>query len=742
MKHYIILIWIIFLCSCKIDSDKKVIFGSNNILPSPFFEDWQDGYFQFTDQLNIAIDSQLLGNKDYLINSFKHLYTFKLVKNQDIQAHISLIYDQKVKDKEQYELKISTDKIEIFASDPSGCFYGIQSLLQMMPTAFHNHEKNTYRLQNVHIKDQPKFAWRGLLLDCCRHFFDKKIIKKYIDLLAFYKMNTLHWHLTEDQGWRIQIDSFPRLTQIGSWRNDNGQRYGGFYSKEDIREILTYAKERHINVIPEIELPGHAQAAIASYPNLSCTGDSIKVATKWGVFKDVYCAGNEQTFDFLEKVLTEVLELFPSKYIHIGGDECPKFRWHQCEKCQKRIKDEALVDEEGLQRYFIQRINTFLNSKGRTLVGWDEILEGGHLSNTVIQSWRGMNGALEAAKNKQYAIASPTSHAYFDYKLDAIDLKKVFEFNPIPSTLADSLHAYILGGECNMWTEHVPDEKTLDSKVFPRLTAMSEVLWSSNRDYDSFYKKLQQHYPILEAKGVQFGAESVAIKSKAYTSTKSINLQLEKGIQDLNIYYTTDGSEPDSNANLYESAIPIKQSCTFRAKAYRGQKIYGQALERQLIKHKANGLLPDLEYTYSPFYTGGGEDALTNGILGSLDFRDGNWQAVQGSDIALVIDLEDTIQINGVGAHFLQKQDSWIFLPTEIELWTSNDNLKFSKVAKMNNTTSPSKDGVFIQLFEVPLQPTRCRYVKFIAKNIGICPNWHAASGAEAWLFADEIIIQ
>ena len=309
---------------------------------------------------------------------------------------------------------------------------------------------------------------------------EKDFVKRYIDLLALYKMNVLHWHLTEDQGWRIAIDKYPKLTEVGAWRDDGqGGKYGGFYTKEDIREVIEYATERGITVVPEIELPGHSQAALAAYPQFSCTGGPFEVETEWGVFKEIYCAGNDSTFIFLEDVLSEVMELFPSEYIHIGGDEVPKYRWEHCEKCQRRIHIEGLYDEHELQSYFISRIGNFLATKERKMIGWDEILEGGLPEGATVQSWRGFDGAKTAVLSGHQAIVSPTSHAYFDYGLNDIDLEKVYEFNPIPEGISQKEEILVLGGECNMWSERAPQHK-VDSKVFPRMIAMSEVLWSGN----------------------------------------------------------------------------------------------------------------------------------------------------------------------------------------------------------------------------------------------------------------------
>ena len=414
---------------------------------------------------------------------------------------------------EGYTLSVMPETVTISAPAPAGIFYGIQTLRQLLPPEIESAEpveNIEWKIPCCEIEDRPRFKWRGLLLDCCRHFMTKDFVKRYIDLLAYHKMNTLHWHLTEDQGWRIEIKQYPKLTEIGAWRKSpDGNPYGGYYTQNDIREIVAYAKTRFVNIVPEIELPGHATAALAAYPEYSCTGGPFEVGTEWGIYDDVYCPGKEETFRFLEDILDEVIGLFPGPYIHIGGDECPKVRWQNHDLCQKRILDEGLKGENELQSWFIKRIGKFLKSKGKRLIGWDEIMEGGLPPEATVQVWRNMDFAREAARAGHGVILSPTSHAYFDYPPDRINLRQVYTFDPAPDNLAPEVIAHILGGECNMWTERAPQD-TIDSKVFPRILAMSEVLWTdrSQQDYDVFYTRVRKHYQRLDYLGVDYGPES------------------------------------------------------------------------------------------------------------------------------------------------------------------------------------------------------------------------------------------
>jgi hexosaminidase len=370
----------------------------------------------------------------------------------------------------KYLLMIDKDRITIAQADTVGNFYGIQTLLQLIPS-----EKTTkIQLPCLVINDQPKYAWRGMHLDCARHFFSVDFVKKYIDYLAMYKFNTFHWHLTDDQGWRIEIKQYPKLTEVGAWRNGSmighyneqkydDKRYGGFYTQEQIKEVVAYAKQRHITVVPEIEMPGHAVAALAAYPQYSCTGGPFEVEKQWGVLDDVFCP-KEETFTFLQNILTEVIALFPSEYIHIGGDECPKTRWKSCAHCQNLMKEKGLKDEHELQSYFIQRIEKFVNAKGRKIIGWDEILEGGLAPNAAVMSWRGTEGGIAAAKQQHYVVMSPGSHCYFDhYQGDPKNeplaiggytpVEKVYSFNPTPKELSAAEAKYILGAQANVWAE-------------------------------------------------------------------------------------------------------------------------------------------------------------------------------------------------------------------------------------------------------------------------------------------------
>ena len=648
---------------------------------------------------------------------------------------INLLIDSSISTyTEYYDLEINKNFILIRGSDREGLIHGIYSLIQLIPRSSGIDDS---KLACVTIKDYPEFKWRGLLLDCCRHFMSIDFVKRYIDLLAYHKMNVLHWHLTEDQGWRVEIEKYPKLTDIGAWRKEkDGSVYGGFYTKEQIKEVVNYAYHRGVNIVPEIELPGHSVAALSAYPEYSCTGGPFEVETDWGVFKDIYCAGNDSTFVFLENVLDEIIELFPSEYIHIGGDEAPKYRWENCSKCKKRIQDENLQDTHELQSYFIQRIEDYISSKGKKLIGWDEILDGGLAQGATVQSWRGFNGASEAAKAGHDAIVSPTSHAYFDYDLDAIDLEKVYNFDPIPTDVPNDKVKHIIGGECNMWSERAP-QNTIDSKVFPRLLAMSEVLWDypTIRDYNLFYERVQAHYKRLDFLGVNYGLETQPIDMHSEYEDGHFYVTLNKGVKDLKLFYQINQDE----TVLYDSTFIISESANIKTWAIKNDVSYGDSLEIELYKHKGlDARIGNLK-VYSKTYDGGGDDAIVNGLRGGLNFRDGHWQGYFGTDFEATITFDSIQRIDSVISSFYQYNLSWIFMPKQILVYTSVDGDNYYKRAKLSPSISVKQEGQFFEEFVLTFPEVEAKHVKIKALNYGVCPDWHPAAGSKSWLFVDEV---
>jgi len=515
--------------------------GQNiSIIPQPVNVTTGEGYFQLTPETPIVISDDTPALRHVAGYLTDKLYTatwiYADISTQQAPSDTSIVLtidaEAAPDHNEGYALSVTPDQVTISAKTSHGLFYGVQSLLQLLPPEIAYEDpsfvpKNfNWTIPAVEITDYPRYDYRGMHLDVARHFFPVEFVKKYIDLIAMQKMNRFHWHLTEDQGWRIEIKQYPKLTEVGGWRDStlvghydseryDGIRYGGYYTQEEVKEIVQYADDRYITVIPEIEMPGHSSAALEAYPELGCEpGKNYKAQTTWGVFEDIYCP-SEETFTFLENVLTEVIDLFPSEYIHIGGDEAPKTAWENSELAQQLIKRESLEDEHELQSYFITRIERFLNSRGRQIIGWDEILEGGLAPNATVMSWRGIEGGIAAAQQGHDVVMTPTSHVYLDYyQADPATeplaiggfttLEKTYSYEPTPDTLTAEQAKHILGAQGNVWTEYIHTGDKVEYMAWPRSTALAEVVWSpkEKRDWFNFWGRLQSHFKRLEYMGV------------------------------------------------------------------------------------------------------------------------------------------------------------------------------------------------------------------------------------------------
>ena len=532
MKNLLLICTLFVLLSCKKEIKTTEIF----IIPKPVEVIFTGSEFKISQHTKIVYkDSDADFNKValYLKNEIKKSLNLDLdiiiSENLSKKNSIFLIKDSiQNNHPEGYLMNVTNRNIQLFSSTANGAFYGVQTLLQLLKIDDLN-DQITFgnKIPGVKINDYPRFQWRGMHLDVCRHFYDKEFVKKYIDALAMHKMNTFHWHLTDDQGWRIEIKKYPKLTEIGSvrketmvgknWNEFDGKPYTGFFTQEDIKEIVQYASDRFITIVPEIEMPGHALAALASYPEFGCTGGPYEVAKTWGVFDDVFCAGNDKTFEFFQDVLNEVIELFPGKYIHIGGDECPKASWEKCPKCQKRIKDEGLKNELELQSYFVRRIEKFLISKNKKLIGWDEILEGGIAPEATIMSWRGTEGGIHSAKLGHDAVMTPNPICYFDHyqgdpKSEPLaiggftDLAKVYNYEPVPTELNKQESKHILGAQANIWTEYITSSEHLEYMALPRMCALAEVVWTpaEHKDFEDFKTRLKAHVLRLKVKNYNY----------------------------------------------------------------------------------------------------------------------------------------------------------------------------------------------------------------------------------------------
>ena len=509
--------------------------------------------------------------------------------------------------KEGYKIQHNGMKfLSIQANNVKGVFYGIQSLLQIFPQPGTEKEEKII-LPAIYIEDKPRFVYRGMHLDVSRHFFPVSFVKQYIDLMAMYKFNTLHWHLTEDQGWRIEITKYPRLTEVGAWRektivghqvDDNkvfdNERYGGFYTQDEIRDVVNYAASKQITIIPEIEMPGHSLAALAAYPEMGCTGGPYQVIGEWGVFEDVYCT-KEQTFTFLEDILTEVISLFPGTYIHVGGDEVPKTRWKNCPSCQQRMKSEKLKTEEELQSYFIRRIEKFLSAHDRRLIGWDEILEGGIAPEATVMSWRGTSGGVQAAQLGHDVIMTPNDICYFDhYQGDPENeplaiggmtkLSEVYNYEPIPDDLSPNRIKHILGAQANVWTEYLVKPEDITYMVLPRMAALAEVVWSpkDKRDWKSFYAKLPYHFALYREMGLNYSESVNNLYFRVKTDENKIKmLNIETEIPDASIHYTTNDSLPATSSRKWLKPLAVEEINTIHAAVFVDGKQTGKVITKK-----------------------------------------------------------------------------------------------------------------------------------------------------------------
>ncbi len=646
---------------------------------------------------------------------------------------------------EGYTLIVGED-IRIEASTAEGAFRGLTTLRQLAPPDCERFDRcrDGFALPQLTIADAPSYGHRGLLLDVCRHFMEVEFVEQVIDGLALHKMNTLHWHLTEDQGWRIAIDAYPRLTEVGAWRTEaDGSQHGGFYTKDDIRRIVAYAAERHITVIPEIELPGHSRAALAAYPELGCTGEELPVPNDWGVFKDIYCAGDEATFAFLEQVLTEVLELFPSEYIHIGGDEAPKVRWEACSKCQNRIATEHLHDEHELQSYFIGRIGEWLAAHGRKLIGWDEILDGGLPDGATVQSWRGLDGARQAIAQGNDAILSPTSHCYLDYPLAATDMEEVYGFAPEDVSGGPGR---VLGGEVNLWSEHAP-QQLVESKIYPRASAFAEVMWTppARRNFTDFLDRLDVHYDRLDGMRIDYGLETVPVVMESQTDSGTLYatvLPAMRGVTGVAGFVPSGQDCPASIAGYGEAIEVVGEGEVWTEVEHRYRLLtepprfpvaghIGLTASRATIGHDLN-----------PYYPGGGERGLNDGLLGSMDFRDGRWQATSGTDMHLHLRFDAPIEIDSITVRTYRYQNAWIFDPSLIEfMWSTNGSDVWEAAEVRPPSPLAPNDDQGIARWSAAVGGRQAWAVRVTLKNPGPCPAWHDAASEPTWLFADEVVV-
>ncbi len=779
MRLTLVLINIIVLSSC-LRAQELTIIPEPVLIRQPRIA----AKFTITPATQIVLEGSNLQHSANFFNEYlqkSYLFKLKVVKKASGNNVIRLNFERLDKPTPgAYLMTVDNKGVYIAGDNEAGVFYGMQTLIQLLPVpdARLKMRPNKLAIPYVSIEDEPRFAYRGMMLDVGRHFFPVSYVKKYIDYLALHKFNKFHWHLTEDQGWRIEIKKYPKLTSVGGWRNGtivgrypgkgtDNQRYGGFYTQEQIKEVVKYAAARYIDVIPEIEMPGHACAAIAAYPELSCfpdeptikyfpknstwAGDSTgkQVMQSWGVYDDVFVP-SENTFKFLEDVLDEVMPLFPYNYIHIGGDECPKTNWKRSAFCQQLIKEKGLKDEHGLQSYFIQRMEKYINSKGKKIIGWDEILEGGLAPNATVMSWRGEAGGIAAAKENHEVIMTPTTYVYFDYSQTLnedsvtiggyLDLEKVYSYEPLPKELSEDQSKYITGAQANLWTEYVKYPAKVEYMVFPRMTALSEVTWSQKgkKNWGSFEKKLQTQFKRFDLWRANYSKANFDLKASILPSEdyNGIIWKLESALQNAKIGYV-ENNPGNTDQFDYDGPIKIANSITYKASLWHDGKQYGSSLIQQFHFNKATGKKITLTTEPLKNYPGNGAFTLVNGIQNEKGLARGRevlgWS---GDDMEAVIDLGSNETLSNAIIHSVFTGGSRVYPPKYAEIYISADGQNFTSAGKNESFEKLSASNGVIK---ISFTPVSARYIKVLVKNLGKIPAGRPGEGEKPLMFVDEI---
>ncbi len=665
---------------------------AQSVIPVPLKMEMKQGTFTLSNETKLY--TNLKGKEKKMFMEYLQTLPvqFKKGKKSDTENTLALLITDKqaqLPSPESYALSVTNKEVTIEATSGAGLFYGLQTLLQLAEQK----DKGELTLQAVHIVDTPRFEYRGFMMDVSRHFRSKEFVKKQLDVMAYYKLNRLHMHLTDAAGWRIEIKKYPLLTEFAAWRpqanwkkwwNEGGRRYcrydepgasGGFYTQKDIRELVEYARQRHIIIIPEIEMPAHSEEVLAAYPELSCTGEPYKHAD--------FCVGNEATFTFLENVLKEVMELFPSEYIHVGGDEAGMAAWKTCPKCQQRMKDENLASVNELQSYLIHRIEVYLNKNGRKLLGWDEIMKGGLAPNATVMSWRGEEGGIQAVKDGHRAVMTPGTYCYFDFYQDApysqpeaiggyTPLEKVYSYNPVPAVLTTDEAKLIYGVQANLWAEYIEKDEHYEYMMYPRLLALAEIAWSvpERKDWNDFHSRAMKAVTCLQSKGYH-------------------PFDLSKEI----------GNRPEAS---------------------------------KPVKHLALGKAVKYNAPYNSSYPAQGDKTLTDGVRGSWTYSDGAWQGFISHDrLDVTVDLGDSIDIHSIAADFMQVVGPEVFLPTEVIISVSDDGENFTELSRQTHEVVKSDAVVFKNYAWTG--DAKARYVRYQAR---------AGKAFGGWIFTDEIVVK
>lgn len=755
-------------------SEKRTLNSDYEIIPKPLDVNCKgDASFLLKDGVAVIYpenNRKMQDNAEFLVDYVERQTGVKLTSHagMPVDGAICLTLDLSDDNAEAYKLIVNDKRVCISGASEAGVFYGIQTLRKSLPVA----QDINVNLSAVEIYDKPRFAYRGAMLDVARHFYTVDEVKTFIDMLALHNINRFHWHLTDDQGWRIEIKKYPKLMSVASERKEtvvgrwysgiyDGKPYGGYYTQDELRDVIDYAAKRHITIIPEVDLPGHMQAALTAYPELGCTGGPYEVRTIWGVSQDVLCVGNDFTLQFVKDVLSEVADIFPSEYIHIGGDECPKVRWEKCPKCQERIKSLGLksdakhTKEQRLQSYMIQEAAKYLKEKGKRIIGWTEILEGGLVPDVTLMSWIGESGGIEAAHQHHDVIMTPNTYLYFDYyqskKVEDeplaiggyLPIEKTYNYEPMPKELTKEEQQYIKGVQANLWTEYIPVFSQVQYMVLPRLGAAAEVQWTdpSKKDYKDFLRRVPHLVAVYDCYGWNYATHvyDVNVDMKADTVNHVLNVQLSTMADDP-IYYTLDGQDPTEKSLKYTKPFTIDQSVVLKTMAVhpdRTSKISVDTIRFNKATLKPVVLLQPNESRFSP----DGPVVLVDGRNGNHSFDTGAWLTVAGNDLEAVINMQAETILNSASVHVYVRKDAWLFDARGFSVSVSSDNKNYKEVASQEYKQMQESDSDGIIEHELSFDPCKATYVKIKVISEKSMPDWHWDAGKVPFLLVDEIIL-
>lgn len=762
-----LLFCLLLLNSCG-QKKSELQIGKVHIIPKPISQIEAEGHFEIKASSKITVENEVQkAMVSQFFSQFQKVAGWIPIINIGGQGDINFSSDKTIKS-EGYNLIVTSNNISIKAASKVGFFYALQSLKQLLPIAFYKSTLQDIRwgVPVVDIKDYPAFGWRGYMLDVSRHFFTKEQVKQVIDFMGELKLNRFHWHLADDQGWRLEVKSYPKLTEIGAWRVDYNNKdetksdwwgrpaqrlgekptYGGFYSQEDVKEIVAYAKERYIEVIPEIDMPGHAQATIAAYPEIGCVNAASYVATG-GVFKNnTYNPGKEETFLFAEKMLNEVMDLFPYKYVHIGGDECNKEQWRIDPYAQKRIKDEKLKDEHELQSYFVKRVEKIINKRNRIMIGWDEILEGGLAPNATVMSWRGEKGGIASAKAGHEVIMTPSNYCYIDLKQGHDDLEpnlgysrlllsESYRYKVIPDVLTPEQGKLIKGVQANLWTESISDWGKLTYMSFPRTYAIAETAWTPHekKNWSDFTDRLNTQFNRLDAQEVRYAVSAFSPWIDHVGNGKEIEIQMKTEVDELTIYYTLDGTEPTLQSTKYDGAFTISKTAQLQARAFNNDKAVGSISSKKFPIHIAKNTKV-LDVNKSEI------KKITDLTYGALSKGDTAWCHFN-NDVELNILFDKQTEIKKIQFDALRFTISGIYPPTNIEVFGSVDGKTYKLLAKKEQLEKATEQGRNRVNTDISFDMVKIKSIKIKAKGFTSIPEGHHKSGSPSHIWIDEIIV-